>query len=58
MCPLCVSTAALVAIGATSAGGLAGLLAHLRSRSVAGFFHHLFRNKGGQNEPSANRIAR
>jgi hypothetical protein len=37
MCPACMTTAALLATGATSAGGLIGFLAvKLRRRGMAG----------------------
>ncbi len=35
MCPLCVSTVATIAVGATSAGGLAALLMKLRASGLA-----------------------
>jgi hypothetical protein len=57
MCPMCASTAALIAGGATSVGGLAALLAKLRGWSVVKKIDQLFRNTGEQNELSANRIA-
>jgi hypothetical protein len=54
---MCASTAALIAGGATSVGGLAALLAKLRGWSVVKKIDQLFRNTGEQNELSANRIA-
>lgn len=35
MCPVCVSTVAAIAIGATSAGGLAALFMKLRAGGLA-----------------------
>lgn len=57
MCPLCLSTAATVAISAASAGGIAALFVKLRaSKAVSRIIQNL-QKTGGQDELSANRFA-
>ncbi len=46
MCPLCVSTVATIAIGATSAGGLAALLMNLRASGLATKIARLVQSAG------------
>jgi len=56
MCPVCIATAALIASGATSTGGLAAALVKLRGKAGAKKIDSTTEKKGKQNE-SANRIA-
>ena len=56
MCPVCITTVALIASGATSTGGLAAALVKLRGKAGAKKIDSTTEKKGKQNE-SANRIA-
>ncbi len=58
MCPACLTTAALAAAGATSAGGLTTLVVKkLRARPGATATTDN-RNKGAEHGSSKNRVAR
>lgn len=51
MCPACLATAALIAISATSTGGLAALVVtKLHKRTGAKKIEPAIQNMGGQNE--------
>ena len=57
MCPVCIATAALIASGATSTGGLAALVVKLSGKVGAKKIGPKLQNRGERNEQSRNRVA-
>jgi hypothetical protein len=58
MCPACITTAALIAAGATTTGGLTALVVKkLRAKTGAKSIDSKTQTKGEQNETFENRIA-
>ena len=58
MCPVCMATVALVAGGATSAGGLTALVVKkLHAKNGAKNTELITQTRGGQDESSESRVA-
>jgi hypothetical protein len=57
MCPACITSAALIAAGVTSAGGLSAWVAHkLHLQSAAKASERNIQTEGAQNGPSESGV--